>query len=246
MDLESREQTRYEDVSSAAQKSIEDSTFWTQFKRQYRELEGTYKARQKYDLFLHPEAPPKIQIKPYNSLIEKSFRKNVVQNRSYPDEPNGGWLLPPQWYENANDLIRTSIAVKYLDGVDHLVEALEHLATECHCKLDHFLTARTEGYYAAQVYVELECEVPAERFGTEILPFSFEIEITTQLQQVIKKLIHYHYERTRVGLDRRNPRRSWQWEYESTEFSANYLGHILHYLEGMIMQVRERQRSGEL
>lgn len=33
----------------------------------------------------------------------------------------------------------------------------------------------------------------------------------------------------------------WQWDYESDEFIPNYLGHILHYIEGMIMEVRKRE-----
>ena len=37
----------------------------------------------------------------------------------------------------------------------------------------------------------------------------------------------------------------WQWDYKSDEFSANYLGHILHYVEGMIVEIREKQKKEE-
>lgn len=33
---------------------------------------------------------------------------------------------------------------------------------------------------------------------------------------------------------------AWQWQYRGDQFVPNYLGHILHYIEGMIMEVRER------
>ena len=35
----------------------------------------------------------------------------------------------------------------------------------------------------------------------------------------------------------------WQWNYKGDEFTANYLGHILHYVEGMIMEIRDKQEE---
>ena len=35
----------------------------------------------------------------------------------------------------------------------------------------------------------------------------------------------------------------WQWNYKSDEFAANYLGHILHYVEGMIIEIRDKKRG---
>ncbi len=66
-----------------------------------------------------------------------------------------------------------------------------------------------------------------------------EIQITTQLPEVIRKLMHKYYEEKRSKL---NTNTKWQWDYKSNEFSLNYLGHILHYIEGMIMEIREKQR----
>ncbi|KKK63816.1 hypothetical protein LCGC14_2990500, partial [marine sediment metagenome] len=37
----------------------------------------------------------------------------------------------------------------------------------------------------------------------------------------------------------------WQWDYRSDEFAANYLGHILHYVEGMIIDVRDKRIGKE-
>ena len=66
-----------------------------------------------------------------------------------------------------------------------------------------------------------------------------EIQITTQLQEVIRRLLHKYYERQRSG--RSTSDLKWQWDYKSDEFAANYLGHILHYVEGMIMDVRDKR-----
>ena len=160
--------------------------------------------------------------------------------------PADGWLLPPSWFSNTNDIIRTSIAVKYLDGVDFLVANLNTLAQNSGCNFRCDFEARAEGYYAAQTYIIIECEVPSETFGKEMTLFSFEVEITTQLKEVIKGLLHYHFERRRLAISNDGSSKKWQWDYKSDEFAANYLGHILHYLEGMIMDVRATQkRTGE-
>lgn len=68
-----------------------------------------------------------------------------------------------------------------------------------------------------------------------------EIQITTQLQEVIRSLLHKYYEDRRKGVEAEGTK--WQWDYKSDEFVANYLGHILHYVEGMIMDIREKQRK---
>ena len=51
--------------------------------------------------------------------------------------------------------------------------------------------------------------------------------------------MHKYYEEKR-GKVSLAVERVWQWDYESDEFIPNYLGHRLHYVEGMIMDIRER------
>jgi len=102
--------------------------------------------------------------------------------------------------------------------------------------------AREEGYYACHVYTKQEFEIPAVDWDTERVEAYIEIQITTQLQEVIRRLLHKYYEKRRMGV--RDEDMKWQWDYEGDEFVANYLGHILHYVEGMIMEVRKRQKEG--
>ena len=245
VDLKAAEETRYEDVTRAAKKAIEKSLFWNSLCTTYSTFSDQYKADTGYDLFTKP-LPPDILIKPYESLLDKSYRKNVLNNKKYPTMPDDGWLIPPSWFSKTNDIIRTSIAVKYLDGVNFLVAGLKTLAQNSGCEFRPEFEARPEGYYAAQTYIVIECEVPSETFDTEMISFPFEVEITTQLKDVIKRLLHHHYEKRRLAISNDDVSKIWQWDYESDEFAANYLGHILHYLEGMIMAVRTKQvRAGE-
>ena len=34
---------------------------------------------------------------------------------------------------------------------------------------------------------------------------------------------------------------TWAWKYEGEEFSPNYVGHLIHYVEGVIMEIRNRE-----
>lgn len=93
-----------------------------------------------------------------------------------------------------------------------------------------------EGHYAGHVDFCPVFRIPNVEWETESVAVGVEIQVTTQLQELIRNLLHKHYEARRIGAV---PDRPWQWDYESTEFAANYLGHILHYIEGMIVDVRQ-------
>lgn len=109
------------------------------------------------------------------------------------------------------------------------------------CRIDY--EAKEEGYYAAHFYVIIDAVVPNREWDTQIVPTSIELQLTSQLQEVIRKLLHKHYENRRKEIS--NPPVKWQWDYRTEEFSTNYLGHILHYVEGMIMEIRRRQSEGD-
>jgi hypothetical protein len=54
-------------------------------------------------------------------------------------------------------------------------------------------------------------------------------------------LLHKYYEERRKKIGAEDVK--WQWNYKTDEFVANYLGHILHYVEGMIMEIRDKQKE---
>lgn len=66
------------------------------------------------------------------------------------------------------------------------------------------------------------------------LDIGIEIQVTTQAKEVLRKLLHVGYESSRLG----DVQSDWQWAYDSRAFAANYLGHVLHYVEGRIMNIR--------
>ena len=63
--------------------------------------------------------------------------------------------------------------------------------------------------------------------------------MTTRIKDVIKTLLHTYYETRRLEVGHGGA--DWMWNYKSGECATNYLGHILHYVDGMIVEVRDRQ-----
>ena len=140
-------------------------------------------------------------------------------------------------------VVRTCLVVKYLDGVEFLISSIKDLAASHNLESQDQFIAGLDGYYAAHLYVRHDFEVPRIDFDTQRISMKIEIQVTSQLQEVIRTLLHRHFERRRDKPIESRPK--WQWDYQSTEFATNYLGHILHYVEGMIMDVRDRKTKSE-
>lgn len=232
------ERDRYELVAKKIQVDVSEAPFWNRLLSELRELDDAYFASTGYRLFANAESPT-LARKPWESILQKSYRKNVSENQDWPDSPEVEWLTPANWLGRINDVVRTVLVVKYLDGVDFVVKAIRNIAESEGLGFRADLEAKDEGYYAAHTYIEIEVEIPSTSWDTELVSIELEIQVTTQLQEVIRKLTHRDYVRRRVS--ERVSEVPWQWDYASEDFVPNYLGHILHYVEGMIMDVRQRQ-----
>jgi hypothetical protein len=237
------EQAHYETVTATIKQDFEKSDFWVEFVGNIKEYNDRYLMNTRYPLFVSVEKP-ELKIKTFESFLLKTFRKNVIDNEHYPSPPKGDWILPSNWFSRINDILRTTLAVKYLDGVDFMRNVTKSHCTQYGMDFEDHLEAREEGYYAAHVYMKRKFEVPKIPWDTEQIYFSIEMQITTVVQEVIRRLLHKYYEERRKRTKERDM--MWQWDYQCDEFSANYLGHILHYVEGMIMDVRERQKEATI
>jgi len=230
----------YESVSNKIFMAFTSSDFWKEIPTQLERLNQRYFMQTGYQL-LTTDTRPNMKIKPFESFLQKTLRKNVSENSNWPGEPREGWLLPDNWYSQINDIIRTMFVVKYLDGVTFFVDNLTSRLSELDMISNVDFEAREEGYYAAHLYTDYECEIPKEDWDTKRIRVKVEMQITTQLQEVIKNMLHKFYEEKRIR--RKVSELKWQWDYRSEEFATNYLGHILHYVEGMIMDIREKQKE---
>lgn len=237
-------ESRFEAVVNKVKRDFEASTFWSGVCEGLNDYDSAYRLdAQNYPLFLAGSNAPQLVTKSFSSFILKTFRRNVAENLQWPEPPSEGWVLPDAGFSKINDLVRTSFIVKYLDGVEFLAEQLKSRseASDCRCTVD--FEARMEGHYAAHLSVHETFQIPGENWEIEAADIAIEIQIITQLQEVIRRLTHKFYEARRQQPIQ--ARSNWQWDYKSDEFTTNYLGHILHYVEGMIMDVRTRQNEKE-
>ena len=226
----------YRAVAREALDAFQTSPFWENINNSLKDINDKYLIITGYNLIVTEQLDPKF--KSFDSFLLKTYRRNVRDNLNWPNEPSGGWVLPNNWLTCIKDIIRTTIIVKYLDGVTFMIGELERLAEDNSIDLEYNLEATAEGYYAAHLYYKKEVQIPDLTFNMYPQDIFCEIQITTQIKEVIKTLLHRYYERERVDLKLKS--RDWQWNYQSEEFSASYLGHILHYVEGMIVQIRDR------
>jgi hypothetical protein len=226
----------YESVTYKVKRDFEQSPFWTQVTGNLKTYDEEYLARTGYRLLV--PVTPEVLIKPYGSFFEKTRRKNVVENKVWPNSPPDGWILPTNWYSRINDIVRTLFVVKYLDGPQFLAEKVRSLCGQLGLDFEMSYEARVDGYYAVHLSARRTFEIPKPTYNTERVDVSVEIQISTQLQEVIRKMLHKYYKGRRAGTPNGV---DWQWDYKGEEFAANYLGHILHYVEGMIMEIREKQ-----
>ncbi len=237
-----RSRNYYESVSNKICKDFTSSTLWNTLVNGLERIDQQYLLETKYHLFI-TDFRPEMKIKPFDSFLEKTFRKNIIQNPNWPVQPEGGWILPDNWYTRINDIVRTLFVVKYLDGVNFFADKLSALLSDHNLPSTVDFEAKEEGYYAAHLYTQYECEIPGEGWIIEKISGTIEIQITTQLQEVIRRLLHRYYEASRSEAKEGECELKWQWDYKSDEFATNYLGHILHYVEGMIMDIREKQEE---
>ena len=212
---------------------------WRTLNENLRLMDDQYNARTDYRLLVNPP-PLQLHTKSFDSFLEKTFRKNILEN-SAREEPEEGWLLPEDWFSRVNDIIRTLLVVKYLDGVTFTVDEVDLLLKSRGWPSKSKYEAREEGYYAAHLYTSIPVQIPNLNWDTKTTEVSLEIQVTTQVQDVIRQLLHAYYEERRTIPPSEQP--AWQWDYKSPEFSTNYLGHVLHYVEGLIVEIREKQET---
>ena len=239
-DVEISEKTKnqYLSVRDSIKKQFEKSSLWVELSKKLGEFQYEYRANNGYNLLMSLE-PPQLDEKKFDSFFLKTFRKNILENKNPFKEPNDEWILPDNWYSKIKDIVRTCFVVKYLDGVDFLANKIATICDKNDIEYVTSFEAKEEGYYAAHISILQEFDVPGPNWDSTKIKVWIEIQITTQLQEVIRKLLHNYYEEKRKTVVKEDVK--WQWNYKSNEFATNYLGHILHYVEGMIVEIRDKK-----
>ncbi|OIT16262.1 hypothetical protein BL243_12305 [Ralstonia solanacearum] len=188
--------------------------------------------------------PPKLESKPYGSVRNKSYRKNHLLNTKFPNEPDSGWITPENVFEKINDLVRGTLVCKYVDGPQRLAQLLTDRAQALDLRSKFDAEGREQGYYAYHFYVYIPVDVANDQMETATKELSVEVQLSTQLQEVLRKVTHDFYEEVRDQIEEDAGR--WKWEIETNRFRAGYVSHTLHLLEAIIVQLRNDAHANRM
>lgn len=217
--------------------SVRDSLFWQDLLRNLKTWDDEFYASVEESL-LHSNDLPILNEKSFRSAMEKAFRKDCLHNSKWPDPANGSAFLEPHTHHTGlNDLVRTTITVRFLDGAEFLAKRIEQLASQHGLRCEIERKADPSGYYAIHLSVFLAADVTTSSWARETITFQFEIQIPTVTQSSFRAVSHRLYERARIAPPDENSQ--WQWAPESLPFQTQYLGHILHYVDGMLVETRK-------
>lgn len=191
------------------------------------------------DLLLFPDQKIDFLVlsKPFSSVISKIYRTNYLNNRKFPEAPRRGFLNPTNFYQHLNDLLRTRIVCKYLDGPKFIADAISAFCQSEKLRFRCYPMASELGYHAWHCYLAVPIQVIIDKELKDI-EIELEIQLTTQLAEVIGSLTHGLYEGHRESVSAQK-NDEWRWEPQSKQFRSAYLGHTLHLLEGVIQNFKD-------
>ena len=195
----------------------------TQWRTEYRSLVGS-------DLLLQPSLPD-FRNKSESSIRDKILRlcKKNRDNLSNIITVDG----PP--IPNLNDIVRTRVACRYIDGVEFLARKFMEVGEETNCNSKLSREGRIEGYFAQ--HITFEQSVILRLAGHEqIATVICEIQLASELATRIWDASHPLYEDARM---QRNAPAEWQWKPTDPRFIANQLGHMIHLADGLLVQLRD-------
>ena len=112
IEISDRTKRYYDSVTNRIKLDFKKSDCWVQLTGSLSEYSGEYLTKTGYPLLVSGFSP-ELDIKPFDSFLLKTFRKNILENKRWPEEPEDGWILPNNWVSRINDIIRTLIEVKY-------------------------------------------------------------------------------------------------------------------------------------
>jgi hypothetical protein len=139
-----------------------------------------------------------------------------------------------------NDLVRTRIECKFLDGVTFLSEKLRQLAIDLGKQPKIEPKGRLEGYFAQHVYFQESVHFKFGGGADRPTVVTCEVQLATTLSTMVWETSHALYETRRTTGD---DDRSWQWDANSAHFLANQLGHMIHLADGLLVKLRDASKK---
>ena len=249
----------YQDVTDLGCISLQRSEFWELLLLNLERWQEDFRVENQGYPLLAAKMPDKIERKPLESVVDKSYRWNVFENTDWPNPPTSlrrpstasgqedsdrfdkaRWFGPANWLSDFPDIFRVRLVATYFDGVKFLAEKVEELATRSTSRDPQVeMKASLAGYHGAHVGVFYNMTLRQYEHRDSVpVQVRLEVQVITSIQNMIIDMLHEVYS------DWRSKGRpdQWEWDHNSPAFSVNYLGNALHYLEGMIVRARDRSR----
>jgi hypothetical protein len=231
---------RYLHQQADLRREFEASDYWREVSTRLREWAARYAKENEAPLFSGQPALPTLASKPWQSFLSRTWRANVGRNKNWPEEPQGGWWMPDTWFEQAWDIVRTRIVVRYMDGVEILAAELRRCAEEFGLEARVDPEAKRDGYYAFHVYIPQRFQVAALDYeGTQERSSEIEVQVMTEMAAVISELTHTYYEMRREDEQGTVPP---LWA-DTGEWLANALHHQSADLEKRVLELRDEIRK---
>jgi ppGpp synthetase/RelA/SpoT-type nucleotidyltranferase len=240
---------RYNNNTLLIRTSIENSAVWGAIQSNLAEWNNEYKTNHSVPLFNDANPDIRLLIKPFQSVIEKTYRSNVLFNKRFPNPPRlplpsdiEAWITEHNLYESLNDIVRCRIICRYMDGPEYLCGKIQTTAANAGLTAKYYSMETDLGYYSWHVSIPISAQLVRANGAVDDVTVSFEIQITTHLQDVLNDLTHRFYEdrRTSVG----NIDKIWKWRPDQPKFRGAYFGHTLHLLEGLLVELKNSMNKG--
>jgi len=120
------------------------------------------------------------------SILDKLYRINCLNNSNYPVELDKGWVKTNNLIKKIDDLLRTTVTLYYRDSVDRFSEILQNEFNIPNEQIKHH-SKRERGLHAIHIYLP----IPPHNI-------LFEIQVYTATQMPWRKLQHTLYEKDRI------------------------------------------------
>lgn len=235
---------RYAQNTRSIKTSIEQSDDWGQLSAAFEMLSERYEKKFGVKLFTENGWRPNLHIKPLESVVEKTYRVNILRNRQFPApsrDVSEGWLKEENLFSRLNDIVRCRVVCRYMDGPRYICDGIGEILGGERVAGSHSMETEL-GYYAWHLGVLVPAAVIKPNGHVDDEKIQFEVQLTTHLNDVLNDLTHSFYEDRRVERGRRDA--LWKWQPENPQFKGAFFGHTLHLLEGMIVELKNEISKG--
>jgi len=128
----------YENISFLMKKTFEKSDFFEKLNDNLGNYNEEYLMDKGFKLF-SINKPLKIDVKPFESMIHKCYRRDIINNPKWINEDfdwsrKKDWINPISCFETFTDILRTRVSVRYLDGAIFMAKKMKSLADSLELK----------------------------------------------------------------------------------------------------------------